>query len=294
MLVNENGANFVGAMSAFDSVDSTKSLRLDPEGVRVGRNGNIFVSDEYGPYLYEFAPNGKRIRSLKVPGKFLIAKPGKTSKEELPPNNKSGRQPNKSMEGLAITPDGARLFGIMQNALIQDGALDSANKRIGINNRLLELEIATGKTREFVYQLDSPKYCVCEIAAINDHEFLVLERDNKGGTEAGFKQIFKIDVAGASDVSDVETLPTKALPKKIKPVNKTPFLNLLDPKHKLTGAELPEKFEGMTFGPDLPDGRRLLLLTADNDFKEEVPFRVYAFAVDESDLQGYKAQMFDK
>jgi hypothetical protein len=46
------------------------------------------------------------------------------------------------------------------------------------------------------------------------------------------------------------------------------------------GTDLPEKFEGMTFGPDLPDGRRLLLITADNDFIASAPLRVYAFALD--------------
>ena len=55
------------------------------------------------------------------------------------------------MEGLAITPDGTKLYGIMQNPLIQDGALNASNSRRGINDRILEIDMATGQTREFLY-----------------------------------------------------------------------------------------------------------------------------------------------
>jgi hypothetical protein len=45
----------------------------------------------------------------------------------------------------------------MQNPLLQDGALDASNKRIGINTRLLKIDLLTGHTREFVYQIGSGK-----------------------------------------------------------------------------------------------------------------------------------------
>ena len=35
-----------------------------------------------------------------------------------------GRQANRGMEGLAITPNGRTLVGIMQNALLQDNGVD--------------------------------------------------------------------------------------------------------------------------------------------------------------------------
>ena len=39
-------------------------------------------------------------------------------------NNIVGRQANRGMEGVSLTPDGKWLVGIMQNALIQDHGLD--------------------------------------------------------------------------------------------------------------------------------------------------------------------------
>src|SRR5204863_5354850 len=115
---------------------------------------------------------------------FRPLTPGKTPADELPPKSNVGRLPNRGMEGLAISPDGTKLFGAMQSPLIQDGALGKENARVGRNCRILEVEIATGKTREFVYRLDDGANGVSEILAINDHEFLVLERDSKGGKEA--------------------------------------------------------------------------------------------------------------
>ena len=48
-----------------------------------------------------------------------------------------------------------------------------------------------------------------ETAAVNDHQFLVLERDDRAGAAATFKKLFLIDVAGA--MSPPEAF-TRALP----------------------------------------------------------------------------------
>ena len=42
---------------------------------------------------------------------------------------------------------------------------------------------------------------------------------------------------------------------------------------------LPTNLEGMAFGPDLPDGRRLLVLVADNNGIALLPSQFAAFAV---------------
>src|SRR6185369_8336574 len=134
-----------------------------------------------------------RLRTLAVPDKYLITRPG-VEDAELPPANAKGRQANRGMEGLAISPDGGKLYGMMQSPLIQDGALSASNSRIGTNVRLLELDIASGATRELVYPMESPAYGQNEILAVNDHQFLVLERDGRAGASAAFKRLFLIDI----------------------------------------------------------------------------------------------------
>ena len=277
LLKDEKGRSFLGTASAFDPAHPAASLRLDPEGVRVGHDGNIFISDEYGPYLYQFAPNGKRLRSIRIPRKFQIDNPRAKEEDELKAN-KSGRVPNKGMEGLALTPDGRKLVAALQAPLLQDGG------RTGTNCYLVEIDLARGTSREFVYPLEKPGLGLSEILAVNDHEFLVLERDGKPGKEARDKRIVRIDIAEATDISAGTHLPLKGLPEGVVPVKKQPFLDMLNPRHGLAGRDFPAKLEGLTFGPNLPDGRRLLIVTSDNDFKAEQSTWIYAFAIDKDSL----------
>ncbi len=290
LLKNEAGQPLVGSLTAIDAEKPERSLRFDPEGVRVGPRGTWFISDEYGPYLYEFDAQGNRLRSLPIPKRFQPFKPSSRPDQELPPHNLTGRQPNRGLEGLALTPDGRKLLAALQSPLIQDGALDANNKRVGIHVRFLEIDLTDGKTRELVYPLENPSLGISEIVAVNDHEFLVLERDGKAGASAQFKKIFRIDIREASDVSSIERLPSTTLPNGVKAIRKELFLDLLDPRFGLAGESTPEKHEGLALGPDLPDGRRLLLVTVDNDFVASVPTIIHAFAVDRSDLPNYEPQ----
>ena len=69
-----------------------------------------------------------------------------------------------------------------------------------------------------------------------------------------------MDVSAAGTTAG-NGLPLMGLPPGTKPVAKRLFLDFLDPKFGLAGSDFPEKIEGLTWGPDLPDGRRLLVVT---------------------------------
>jgi hypothetical protein len=290
-LLHEGKQYFTGSATAFDATNSSDSLRFDPEGVRVSACGHsVFVSDEYGPFLYEFGlHNGKRLRSIALPNKFLIDRPSATPATELS-GNVFGRQSNRGMEGLAISPDGNRLYGIMQSPLIQDGGLDANLSRVGVNARIVEVDLVTGAVREFLYQLDSKSNGISEILAVNDQEMLVLERDGKVGAAAAYKKIVKISLAGASDIRNVAQLPTTGTPAGVVPVTKQLFIDMLNPAFGLAGASFPEKLEGLAFGPDLDDGRHVLIVTNDNDFNAAQPSRFFVFAIDHFDLPGFQPQ----
>lgn len=282
-LRNEEGKNLVGAAAAFNDKQPAQGLRFDPEAIRRASD-RFYISDEYGPFIAEFSPEGVRSRLLGVPTRFQALHPAAAPEKESRLNT-SGRQTNAGLEGMAATPDGRRLVAIVQRPLIQDSApAAQRGKRRGRNNRVLELNLADGRTHEYVYVLDDQTYGVSEVLALNGHEFLVLERDGKGGGEAECKRIYKIDLEGASDVSHCDALPGEQLPEQIKPVKKALFVDLLDPRYGIRGAGCPEKMEGLAFGPDLADGRRLLMLACDSDFDETRPTTFYAFAVDRDDL----------
>ena len=321
LLRNEVFRNLVGASSAFSLVSPLANLRFDPEGVVVTPWGTFIISDEYGPYIYEFTGLGYLLRRHRVPAKFLIDNP--TGDVNTPGDslelykfsfmsglktygNNSGRQANRGMEGLAITPDGRYLVGIMQNALIQDNGLSytdpqtlaTSPARAGLNNRILKYDPFTGRSSEYVYVMDSISQGrgVNEILAINDHEFLVLERDNRSFvspgaspfTNQGLKRIYKIDLnkPGLTDVSGYNSLPASFVP-----VTKVLFLDLLNPAYVVNASTTPpttikdvvaEKMEGMARGPDLPNGHHLLYVLSDNDLNTGFPTQIYAFEVDPS------------
>jgi hypothetical protein len=291
LLRNEKGQRLIGSFAAFDATNSPASRRFDPEGVRAaGCGGNFWVSDEYGPFLYEFGPDGKRRRSLALPNKFLIDFPSVNPTDELG-KNAFGRQANRGMEGLAISPDGSKLYGLMQSPLIQDGGLSPTLSRVGTNARLLEIDVATGAFRELLYVLDGASNGLSEILAVNDHQFLVLERDGRVGAAAQFKKVFLIDITDATDIRALKQLPsTVPLPVDVTPVAKSPFLDMLDPAFGLAGAGFPEKIEGLAFGPDLPDGRHLLVISHDNDFLAAQSSKFFVFAVDPASLPGFVPQ----
>ena len=297
LLKNEFGKTFVGRTSAFDPDNNDLStLRFDPEGIRVSPDGTFFVSDEYGPYLFEFNRQGHLVRRIEVPSAFAIASPNADPNLELL-DNTSGRQANRGMEGLAISPDGNTLFGMMQNALLQDNALTPGTvNRVSFNTRILKVELSTGTTKEYVYVLDAfdRGQGVSEILAINDQEFLVVERDNRSWLAEipvplapTRKIIYRIKLDGASDVTG-KTLPATGLPAGVVPVDKKPFINLLEPDfglHLNNAKAIAEKIEGLAWGPDLPDGRHLLYVISDNDLSLKNPTQIYAFAIDDAALE---------
>lgn len=258
--------------------------RLDPEGVRVSNDGkSIFVSDEYGPYVNQFdRATGQRIQSFALPANLAVATQGPTTGSEGAPANTTGRVANKGMEGLAITPDGKTLVGVMQAPLLQDGKNQV---------RIVTIDIATGKTKQFGYRLTDGSG-ISEIVAINDHEFLLDERDGKGlgdGSAAAVKKLYKIDLAGATDISGVASM-TSATPA----VSKTLFLDVRAALNAqgITDTQIPSKLEGLAFGEDLADGRHTLWVANDNDFDvaHAGDNQFYVFAIDADTLPTFQAQ----
>ncbi|HEX4144927.1 MAG TPA: esterase-like activity of phytase family protein [Pirellulales bacterium] len=295
LLTREDGAALTGLSTEYVANQPSNfegNGRIDPEGVRVSCDGqHYYVSDEYGPGVFEFsASTGRRTRTFSLPSRFAVSHPAATGAAELAANA-SGRQANHGLEGLAISPDGQKLVVILQAPLLQDTAAGQRGQRVGVNVRLLTIEIATGKTQEYLYQLaDAKTHGISEIVAVNGHEFLVLERDAKAGTAAECKKLFLIDIDGATDVSHIDAL--QRLAADVRPVAKRLFLDLLERRLGLAGPELPAKIEGLAFGPDLADGRHLLLVSTDNDFRPGQASLLFAFAIDRSALPGYEPQQF--
>lgn len=283
LLQNQTARRFVGLSRAID--DGTSPLRLDPEGIRVSKTGeSVFVSDEYGPTITEFTRDGVAIRSIAVPPIFAIAKPSADADSEITANA-AGRVANRGFEGLAISPDGSTLTALLQSPLIQDGG------RKGLNCRVLQIDLASGTSRQLVYPLSDASLGTNEILAISATTFLVIERDGKDGAKSKAKRIYRADFTDATDVSNIPSLPADTLPAGVVPAKKTLILDMLDPAFGLRSAEFPEKIEALCFGPTLPNGSVVLYIVSDNDFRKDQDTHFWAFAIPASALRGDAAQI---
>jgi hypothetical protein len=277
----------------------------DSEGLVALPDGSFWVSDEYGPFITHFDKTGTEIERLSPWGAdtgFGLGNGHNVDTQHLLPIELKLRTKNKGMEGLTVTPDGKTLVGIMQSALtVPDYGKDSKGKTIKPANvspvRIVTVNLKTKAMHEYLYLLTNPgttASAVSEITALSDTTFLVDERDGLQGEPgaAAFKNIYKIDLTGATDIMGDGvnplgfTVTTSAGPKSIDgyvgdatsakaelllaqagitPVSKTPYvevgnlLNQLDP----TGALFShDKIEGVATA----DGGRTLFLANDSDF----------------------------
>jgi hypothetical protein len=301
---------FTGRSDNFDPTrpsSDPRDARMDPESIRVANNGeSVFISDEYGPYVNEFnRRTGKRIRSLAVPGNLAVTQLSAQGSVEIA-SNTVGRVANKGMEGLAITPDGRMLVGIMQANLEQDtsGSL-----------RIVTVDLHGGATHEYAYKLTDGSG-VSDIIAVNNHQFLLDERDGKGMADAPLltdkasaakvKKLYLVDLQGAVDITNMSgDLSAFA-------VGKTQFLDIVA---ALNGAGInsfliPSKIEGVAFGPDVAINgvqKHTLFIANDNDFLATIadplklpgdptrgmvanPNQFFVFSFDDRDLPGYMPQ----
>lgn len=280
-------------------------ISLDAESLQFTRDGGFYIGDEYAANVYRFDRNGK-LTGVIVPPKAVrpLDDNGKPDFTSLKPPA-TGRRNNQGVEGMALSPDGTRLFVALQSALVQDSLPGDASGRT--LTRVLVYDVShddTPSTPIGHYVVELPSYtsngdggapdktaAQSEIRVLDDHRFLMLARDGAGwGAEGGkpivFKQVMLVDIDGATNLAGTpyetdtrSVLDGKHLRGDIHAASSKPFVNLLDPDDLaraglgLTAgegrAQISEKWEAMDLVSALdaahPDDW-FLLVGNDNDF----------------------------
>lgn len=158
---------------------------FDVESMQVAPDGTIWFGEEFGPYLLHTDDRG---RLLEAP----IPTPGVKSPSN--PTLIAGEQPNlansKGFEGTAITPDGKGLRAMLEGPVTGDPATDLRVYDV----RLADRRHPTYFTGDHdVYRLESAAHAIGDHIAVNDHQFLTIERDNGSGPTAVFKRVYLVD-----------------------------------------------------------------------------------------------------
>ena len=188
----------------FDAVTNpikTDINGLDPEGLAALTDGSFWVSDEYGPHLVHYDAHGieiGRINAFVSDARNNIIINGKPI---LLPTEFIKRRANRGMEALTITPDQTTLVGIMESSM------DHPDKsgRMSTLLRIVAINLVSGQVAQYLYRLDVAEHVTSGIAAINDHEFYLIEHDRKFPLqeESAQKLIYKIDIAQATDIETI-------------------------------------------------------------------------------------------
>ena len=209
-------------------------LSLDAEGIVVNADGSIWVSDEYGPYIFRFTADGRLTSAIRPPeaitpkrggaDSFASNNPGPGQAAPVPANPTTGRQNNQGLEGLSVSPDGRTLFALLQSAARQDGGTGGTGPRRHTRLLAYDLTVAGNPTLKGEYVVPLPTYSLgaatlvpaqSEMLAINNTQFLVLARDGSGRGVANptslYRSILVYDISGATNIAgtayDTTTTP---------------------------------------------------------------------------------------
>ena len=187
---NETGSSKEAALSETLQLLPTDKNGIDPEGIAVDKNGDLWISDEYGPYLIRIDAKTGKIAEKLYPGSGL-------------PAILANRQPNRGFEGVAITPNGKIYAAVQSNLEITDSKKNKSTKAQFV--RIAEYDPATKATRMLAYPIDanydkSKELKIGDLLAISDTRFLLIEQGiQKDGLM--HRSIYLIDISSATDLS---------------------------------------------------------------------------------------------
>lgn len=167
-----------------------RAWNFDFEGISIDANGDIWLVDEYRPALVYVDGKSFQIKEVFSAEKVDM---GGTRILDL---NFAKRTPNRGFEGVAITPSG-KVLAILQSPIQDFESFDSLPSRLV---RILHFDPAKGKSKVFGYEMSEnlidPK--IGDIAAINEHEFLIIEHGKDSSGKVA--NIYRLDLEYATDI----------------------------------------------------------------------------------------------
>lgn len=219
---------------------------FDIEAIRRDRNGNLWFGDEFGPYLIKTDARGTVLRSeISLPGVYAPQHRDVVAGTAVANLPSSG-----GFEGMAINKSGTKLYTLLERTVTGD-----ANKTLRIDEFDISSEMYTG--RRFIYPLDANGTNIGDMVAVDDHRFVVLERNGSTVTSpnpAPFKKVYLIDIEAVAD---------GGVARKLELVD---LMKLADPYDLNGDGSQSFTFPYVTIENVLILNSRTLLVVNDNNF----------------------------
>ncbi len=236
-----------------------EAIRFDAKNEEIVISSEGSISKGKNPSVFHISPEGKFLHNYKIPEYF------KASENQKPRHN-------GVFEGLAASFDKSGYWVAMELPLEKDGPKPKVYKT-NSPVRITKFNKETRKPeKQFTYQLDGISKLpinwfavngLTEILEYDKDKFLVLERAFSAGygSNGNTVKIFEVDASKATNTLEIENLK-KA---NYREAEKRLIFNFKSIKNFLN-EEIIDNIEGMTFGPELPNGKPSLILVSDDNF----------------------------
>ena len=302
---NENPARFYTAKISFDEkgIDSVEFIHVttllqkngtpfpsskkdpahspDPEGIRYNPVTDALVWTSEGERIV------KKDTILEQPAITVIDKEGRYRDTfPLPMQThmyatERGLRQNSVFEGLTFGNNFKTMWVSVEEPLYDDGP------RAGLQDaaaytRIIKYDVA-GKqpVAQYAYRLEPVAHPpnpanefiingIPDILSIGGNKLLVIERSFSTGVAGCSVRLYLTDLSKASDIAGVTSLKQQPT---LHPASKKLLLNMDD-----LGIYI-DNIEGVTFGPDLPNGHRTLIFVSDDNFSSTQKTQFLLFEV---------------
>ncbi len=176
---------------------------FDIESFRMTPDGTFWFGDEFGPYLLHTDAQGVLLEApIPTPYPELLAEasrglPFVQSPEHpdfagLPDQDARRAAANlpssRGFEGMALNTSGTHLYPLLEGAMVE------AAQPTHLLLQEFELTSKAYTGRFWFYPLSGSSHAIGDMTAINDQEFLIIERDSEEGTEAAFKRVYQVNL----------------------------------------------------------------------------------------------------
>ena len=264
--------------------------------------GHLWIGDEFGPWLikadmhgrviavYETTVDGKTVRSPDHPTLTTPGTPDGSVKFQV--------RRSKGFEGMASSPDGSKLYPLLEGAIWDETAKAYESLDGKQYLRILEFDVDAGRYtgRHWKYVLEANHHAIGDFNLIDATTGLIIERDNGEGTAdracpegqqrsdcfhdlAKFKRVYKIEMNDANvggavrkvgyidllTIADPNSLARKPLTNSANgPVLSFPFftienVDIVDASHIVVGNDNNLPFSSSR-EPNRADDNELILL----------------------------------
>ncbi len=270
------GVTFFDADAATPGIQPIERGDSDLEDLQLLADDTLLVSSERDrnnrPWVRHFNLDGTLLGELPIPDRYMSTfEPGPDGR----PRVVHGARLNSAFEGMALTPSEQTLFLINEQALAQDGPVNTIDS--GSNVRILRMELdgtaalAARPSSEYVYQLDKVfaastdpnvpadsgvSAALWARSVLPQFDLLLMERAFAAGV-GNDVAIYGVNLEDATDVRDLDALP---VPFTGRPARKTLLANMT-----ALGVK-PDNLEAMALGPRLPNGHATLIVMSDDNF----------------------------